>query len=300
MFKNYRVLILAIFATALFLSWLAMALTNTKYQQVNYWWQVMLAAFTILGGLLGLAVAKKWSGFKSGVGQGMIFLSLGLVTWGIGQAGWSYYTLKGIEDPTSVLVSTVYIVSIPLWFYGMIQLSRATGAKFGWRSISAKLLTIGMSVVLLVVSYYVLVILARGGLSSYKGDSISDIFYDLGYAFGDVLLLATSLSIFGLSWKYLGGRFKRPVLLILSAFVLQYIADFAFSYYDGKTQYYNGHWCDVVYLAVMAVLAIALCMLNPNVGSRAKNGKKIGESNNTDIPVVPQPSSLPQISGGIS
>ena len=85
-----------------------------------------------------------------------------------------------------------------------------------------------------------------------------------------------------------------------ASFAMQYVADFAFSYVDGRGEYFNGHWCDVVYLAVMAVLAIALCMLDPKAGGGTKNSKKVAENETqATIPVMPQPTSLSVVNGGL-
>ena len=86
---------------------------------------------------------------------------------------------------------------------------------------------------------------------------------DLGYAIGDALILAMSISIFGLSWRYLGGRFRRPIITILAAFGLMYVADFFFSYYTGTEEYFNGHWVDFAFLIVMTLFGVALVYMDP-------------------------------------
>jgi len=233
---------------------------------INYWWQAGLAAVAIIFGIFGMFTAKKWSWLKSGVGQGVFFISLGVVLWGLAQAGWTYYLLKYPTEEVvqSKIIDVVYFASIPLWTYGILKLSKATGAKFGLKKTSGKLLVLGLSLAMIAFSYYFLVIVARGGLDYFSDRTVWISFFDLGYAIGDAINLTIALAIFGLSWKYLGGRFKRPILSILLGFGMIYLADFLFSYYDGQGTYYNGNIVDLLYLLTIATFGLALCLLDPS------------------------------------
>lgn len=267
MTKKIKVLIIIAITVLLAGVWLALYLTKTQSQTINYWWQAGLAALSIIAGVLGLITAKKWSWLKSGVGRGVFFISLGLIMWGLGQAGWAYYTIAypGEEVVYNKLVDVLYFSSIPLWTYGILSLSKATGAKFGLKSSLSKLLVVVTTVIMLAVSYYFLIIVARGGSTYFDDQTVWNAFFDLAYAFGDAINLILAVVIFGLSWKYLGGRFKQPIIAILLAFGLLYLADFWFSYADGQGLYYNGHPCDMLYLVVVAIMGVGLCLLDPSV-----------------------------------
>src|SRR5580765_5240527 len=131
MFKNLKSKIILILFLVDLIWWSALFLTKTKYHSADYWYQIMLAIIPLAGGVFGLMNAKKWGWLKSSVGKGIFFLSLGLITWGIGQVFWSYYTIAQIEEvPYPSLADAGYILSWPLWAAGMINLSKATGAKF--------------------------------------------------------------------------------------------------------------------------------------------------------------------------
>lgn len=266
MTKKIKVFIILAITILLTVIWLALYLTKTQSQMVNYWWQAGLAVLSIIAGILGLLTAKNWSWLKSGVGRGVFFISLGLIMWGLGQSGWAYYTIAypGQEVVYNKLVDVLYFSSIPLWTYGVWCLSKATGAKYGLKSMLAKMTVIITSIIMMGVSYYFLIIVARGGSAYFEGQTIWNAFFDLAYAFGDAINLILAVVIFGLSWKYLGGRFKRPIIAILSAFGLIYLADFWFSYADGKGLYYNGHPCDLLYIAMVAIMGIGLCLLDPS------------------------------------
>jgi hypothetical protein len=262
--KIYTILVLS-FIWVVF--WAELFFTSTKEQSINYWWQAGLAGIAILFGIFGMLTAKNWSWLKSGVGKGVFFISLGVVMWGLGQAGWTYYLLKypGQEVVQSKIIDVLYFSSIPLWTYGIVKLSKATGAKYGLKTMKGKVLIGVLSVIMIIFSYYFLVVVARGGLSYFQDRSAWISFFDLGYAIGDAINLTIAIAIFGLSWRYLGGRFKRPIIAILSSFGLIYLADFLFSYYDGKGMYYNGNAVDLLYLLTISTVGLALCLLDPSI-----------------------------------
>ena len=272
--KKYKLLTIIVCSSFLALWWLVLSLSKTQSETSNYIWQALLAFVTIVYAAFGLLTSGQWSWLKSGVGKGIFSISLGLLLWGLGQAGWAYETLanSAVEVPNAPLLDFLYFASVPTWAYGIFQLSKATGAKFGLRKLSGKLFALATFAVIGTVSYYFLVVVARGGFEAYFDTSALPegslpmwwiAFTDLGYAFGDAMNLALSLSIFGLAWEYLGGRFKKPIMMILAAFGGMYIADFFFSYYDGLGAYYNGHWVDLGYLAVVSLFGAALVMIDP-------------------------------------
>ncbi len=266
MTKKLKLIIIITITVVMVVYWAALAATETKYKTVNYWWQACMSASAIIFGIFGLFSAKQWSWLKSGVGKSVFFISLGLISWGLGQGVWSYDVLTNPsnQSPNSLLLNVLYFAGLPLWSYGIIKLSKASGARYGLRSTWAKILVAALTVVMLTISYVMLVNVARGGSSYFhQGYSFADIFWDLGFAAGDAINLILVLAIYGLSWRYLGGRFKRPITIMLLAFVFLYLADFWFSYRDGLGVYYNGDWVDLLYILTVATFGIGLCLLDP-------------------------------------
>ncbi len=274
MTKKIKTIILVVTSVALLIYWGALAVTNTKYQLINYWWQAFLAVAAVLYGIFGLLSAKHWSWLKSGVGKSVFSISIGLILWGFGQAVWTYYVIKypQQQSPTTHLMDVLYFSSLPLWAYGIFILSKASGARYGLKGRWPKIFVIVMSLVMLIVSYVILVNVARGGtIYFHEGKSFWDIFFDLGYAVGDVVNLIMVMTIYALSWRYLGGRFKLPIILILVAFVLLYVADFWYSYLNAQNTYYNGDWVDLTYLLTIATFGLGLCLLDPSDIREATN-----------------------------
>jgi hypothetical protein len=217
----------------------------------------------LLGGVYGLVTASRWSGFRSTVGKAVIFLSLGLVTWGCGMVIWLYFNIVlGVAVPYPSLADVAFIISWPLWAVGAAYLSIATGARFGLEELKGKIGLIIVPCVIVAFSYYFLVVLARQGVLSIYDGSVKT-FFDLAYPIGDIVILTISLLIFGLSYKYLGGILKWAIYLILAAFIVNYFADFTFSYTTTLGTYYNGSLADVLFVTAMTLLSSGIALLDP-------------------------------------
>jgi len=240
--------------------WLYLQLNNITSGEIGYYYQFTYGLLPLLGGTLGLIRAKQWGLFSSKVGKSLTYLSIGLISWGIGQMFWSifYNIILNIEVPYPSIADYFYILSWPLWFLGMIHLSKATGARFSIKKLEGQFLLLLIPLVLIALSYYLLIIIARDGTLFTSNEDLQKIFFDLAYPIGDVIILTTSTLIFGLSFKYLGGKYKIPILCLLAAFVLNYITDFSFAYTTTKELYYNGHWVDILYPTVLALLSISI------------------------------------------
>jgi hypothetical protein len=263
--KKVKISTVIFCATVVFLWWAYMYATGTKETNLNYYWAAALAGIAILFGLLGLFTSKRWSWLKSDMGKAIFSISLGVVMWGIAQAGWTYFIFAYPDQEVvqSKLLDLVFFISIPLWTYGILKLSKATGAKYRLKSTKGKLLVTFLPIIMFIFSYYFLIVVARGGLESVNERGYWITFFDYAYAIGDVINLTLAIAIFGLSWNLLGGRFKKPILAVLTGFGLMYIADFAFSYLDGKGLYYNGDISDLMFLIAMTTFGVALCLLDP-------------------------------------
>lgn len=216
----------------------------------------------LVGGIYGLIVSRHWGGWRSAVGRAVVLLSLGLVTWGIGIAIWLVYNLiLQVEIPYPSWADAAFIVSWPLWSVGMIYLSRATGAQFGLKRLGGKIILLAVPVLVVALSYYFLVTIARGGTFELSEEYLK-IFFDLAYPIGDVVILTLATLVYGLSYKYFGGKYRFAIYLILAAFVLNYLADFTFSYTTTTEYYYNGSLADVLFATTMFVFATGIALLD--------------------------------------
>ena len=228
----------------------------------------------LMGGIYGLFVARYWGGLKSAVGKAVSFLSLGLITWGVGMVIWLYYNIVlNVEVPYPSFADASFILSWPLWGAGVAFLSIATGAKFGAKKVLGRILLFLIPLVVIVFSYYFLVTIARQGvISTY--DDVLKTFFDLAYPIGDIVILSISLLVIGLSYKYFGGIYKIAIYLILASFVINYFADFTFSYTTSLETYYNGSLADVLFVTTMTLMSAGMALLDSTKTPQATDIKQ--------------------------
>lgn len=207
---------------------------------------------------MGLYSSKHWGLVKSTMGKAILFLSLGLITWGIGEMIWSGYNffLK-VDVPYPSLADVGFVISWPLWGIGLYYLSFATGAKFGLKKLTGKFQLLMIPLIAIAFSYFLLVVVARDGVLTSNQDWIK-VFFDLIYPFFDVLILTEAAIIYGLSFKYIGGKYKWPVLVILLGVVVNYFADFGFSYTTTIETFYNGSWVDLLFSTAMFLVSFGV------------------------------------------
>ena len=226
---------------------------------------LFLGFIPLVGGINGLIIARRWGGTRSAVGRGIWFLSLGLISWALGTYIFSgvYNFLLDVEVPYPSFADVGYVLSLPLWIIGIVELSRATGAQYGLRSSQGKMLFLLVPVTIVAISYYLLVVVARGGSFDFTDSDVLKIFFDLAYPLGDVFILSLATLVYGLSYNYFGGIYKRAIYLILFGFILMYFADFSFSYTTTLGTWHPGDWVDLLFTAAMLVLSIGISMLDP-------------------------------------
>jgi len=231
----------------------------------NLYGVLFLGFIPVFGGINGILIARKWGGFKSAVGRAIIFLSLGLIAWGIGTYIYSgiYNVILQVEVPYPSYADIGYVLALPLWALGMIHLSRATGAKYGLQSSGGKFALLIIPASVIAASYYLLVIVARGGSLTGDDTALLKVILDLTYPLGDVIILTLATLIYGLSYSYFGGVFKKAIYMILSGFVLMYFADFAFSYTTTLGTWYPGDWNDLLFATAMLALSSGVALMDP-------------------------------------
>lgn len=251
------------FITAVFWIFLTIKTGHTSHEAGLYF-QILLFVIPFIGALVGLRNALLWGGFKSAVGKAVLLLSLGTLTWSIGMLIWNYYIfIAKVEVPYPSLADVAFILSWPLWALGVTYLSRATGVKFALRSAKGKILLFVVPIIAMAASYYMLVEVARGGVIELDFSSLSKLFFDLFYPIGTAVILAMALTFFALSLDFLGGRYKKPIVILILAFIVNYLSDFTFSLTTTNETYFNGHFVDFLFVTAMYLLAMSLSLMNP-------------------------------------
>ncbi len=267
------IIVLAACYIPMLIWWLTIHFRNIVDTNENYLFGLALGLFVIICGITGLTKSKNWGGMKSYIGRFIIFLSWGFMAWGVGTLTISYYNLALNQSyPYPSLADAAYILSWPLWFIGMYNLSKATGAKYRFRNTTGKLIAFLIIIFAFVASYYLLFTVARGGVFEISGNYLK-LFFDFAYPVGDIVIVTSSLLLFGLSANYLGGRFKTPILIIIIGFILNYTADIIFTYVNTVGTYHVANWVDMLYVTVFLLLAIGVNSFDSNLLTRSDKNR---------------------------
>lgn len=223
----------------------------------NYLYSFLLTPIPVMGGIVGFFIAKSWGLLKSSIGRSILFLSAGLLSWGIGNIIWAYYNFfKGIAVPYPSWADIGFIISYPLWTIGMINLPHALGGKFILKKKYGKILIL-IPVLVFVLSYFLLVFITKSFAVFTPVTSYVKLFFDITYPSSDIVILTAAL-IVGISYKFFGEKYKLSIYTIILAFCSMYIADFLFSYTTTTNTYYNGDFVDLAFTISFSFLSFGV------------------------------------------
>lgn len=213
-------------------------------------------------GLIGLSGAfygiwislKKWGGWKSIMGRGLILLPLGLLGQWFGVQVWAYYNIVAkVDVPYPSLADIGYFALIPAYTVGAWMFAHASGAKFSLRTKSGKIFA-------LIIPFFAL-ILAYALFLKDIGFDLSNpvkLFLDIGYPLGEIIPVSIALFTFTLSRNLLGGSMKSRILYLVGAFFFQFLTEYAFLYTAGAQTYVNGGWNDLMYATSYMIMSLGL------------------------------------------
>lgn len=261
------VLIFFILNTA-FWAWIhSTGLTDGFY---NYLFSFLFGLIPLFGGIAAMVLSKVWGGTKSAVGKAVLFIGLGVFLWGCGESIWSYYNFfAGVPAPYPSIADIGFAPSIFFYGIGAIYLARATGAKYALRHPWAKWIAFIAFVAVTLLAYYVLVIVARGGVLVPEGETMLKAFLDVVYPLGDLLAAVIAVIISGLSFPYLGGRYRLDIYFILAGLAVMFVADVIFSYTTTVGTYYNADIGDLILsLGTFALTFGVLGFTRPQLGAK--------------------------------
>ncbi len=255
--KELSAQIAILFFILISLWWLYIFLSGFEQTFQNYAFAATYGLMAAWGGIWGLLISKKWGGFSSTIGKAIIALSLGLLAQEFGQLTFSYYNIfSNIEIPYPSLADVGFFGSVILYIIGISLLAKASGAKFVLKTIVNKFQVVIIPMVMLIISYFMF-------LRDYEFD-FSDplrVFLDFGYPFGEAIYISIAILTYTLSRKLLGGVMKSRILLIIFAFVVQYIAESNFLYQTLQETWVNGGYGDYIYFLAYFIMTLGLIQL---------------------------------------
>jgi hypothetical protein len=235
------------FLVLLIIFWNVLYVSGLTEGFYNYLYSFLFGLIPLIGGFAAMMSSKRWGGLESAVGKAVFYIGLGIFLWGCGELIWSYYNFfMDVPAPYPSIADLGFAPSILFYGIGTAYLSKATGAKFGLRNPYAKAFVIFATLLIAIVSYYVLVVVARAGVLVPEGETLLKTILDIAYPLGDFISLTLSIIISGLSFKYLGGRYKYDIAAILAGLGVMFIADTVFSYTTTIGTYYNGNFGDLL------------------------------------------------------
>jgi predicted transcriptional regulator len=247
------------FTAFLVLFWSALFLTQTKDGFYNYFYAFLYGITPLMSGAIALFSAKKWGGLKTSIGKAVTFVGLGIFLWGFGEMMWSYYNfVLAVALPYPSLADFVFSPGTFAYALGVIFLADAAGAKFGLRNIYAKIFVMVAPILALLVSYYFLIIVARGGVLISTDGSVLKTILDIINPLSDFLGLSVSILISGLSFKYLKGGYVYEIWAMVVGLVVMFIADSVFSYTTTVGTYYNAFFGDLLYTLGLFLLSFGV------------------------------------------
>lgn len=207
------------------------------------------------GAIFGIKISlKKWGGWNSIIGKGLILLSLGLLGQWFGLQVWSYYNvIAKIEVPYPSLADVGYFALIPAYTLAAWMFAHASGGKFSLKTKSGKIYALLIPFIALILAYALF-------LKNIGFDLTNPIklFFDIGYPLGEIIPVSIAFFTLTLSKNFLGGSMKRKILFLVLAFYFQFLTEYAFLYTAGAETYINGGWNDLMYATSYMIMSLAI------------------------------------------
>ncbi len=272
--KLFRILLVIYVVTIIYSLYLNLFVDRASQSSAGAITQVPLALIPIVGSFIGMTVARSWGGMKSKLGRAITFYSLGLLAWGCGVVGWLIYiyVLGVTEVPYPSPADFVYMFAQIMWYAGSLTVAGVIGAQYGMRSGIAWVKVLLASIVAVALSYFLLITVAREGTLGAHEFSLKT-FFDFYYPIATALSLTLVLVVYLLSRKYLGGIYKRSLLVLFAGFIFQFFGDFLYTYSNTRGNYFNGQWSDMLFTTAMLILTWGLLLYD------TKRMNTVSESN---------------------
>lgn len=257
--KNRKVTLLLALMLAFFtVWWLGMSISHGFKDRSYVLLSEVYGLIALVGGLNGLREAKGLGSLKSHFGRAIIFLALGLLLQEFGQLAYSYFnSIAKVELPYPAVPDIGFFGSIPMYIIGAYYLMKGLGVVSIIKKSPIKLLiSIAVSASIVGVSYWLFL----------KGYDTADrtnaaIFFDFAYPLAQTIYVSIAVTILISVGGLLGGMMRKPVLLLLSAFLVQYAADSNFLYQTIHGTWGPAGYGDYIYMSAYFLMSLSLIYL---------------------------------------
>jgi signal transduction histidine kinase len=190
-----------------------------------------------------------------------LLVGLGVLSWGVAEAGWQFYLGTGREVPYPSWLDLFYLGGYPLVGAGAFLLPRARLGKF---ERARSLLDAGVGVVALSLVLWITYLNKAAVFDS--GLSFLENWVNVLYPIGDLVLL---LAVMALAFRKTDRRFGPELLAVGAALLLNAIADMTYWALVTTGSYSEGTWLDGLWLLGYAAFATTAWAILRPVGSPA-------------------------------
>ncbi len=258
----YQKVCLAFFV-ALIAFWIALFATGVTAGFYNYLYAFLYGLIPLVGGACAIRGRKLWGGTDTAIGKAVLFMGIGLFAWGVGETVWAYYNFfEGIEAPYPSAADFFFAPSVFFYALGAIFLAKTTGADMALKSAFGKLFALLAPAVILFATYYLLIVIGRGGEFFHDGNTALKNVLDLAYPLGDFVALSVSVIVSGLSFRYLSGGYRLDIFSIMAGLAVMFVADSIFSYTTSVGTAYNGDYGDLAFTVGVFLMTFGLLGFN--------------------------------------
>jgi len=252
--ENYFVKLISLLFIALTIWWVSIYAKGLTEGPQNNAFTLIYPFLSLLGGMIGLFVSRKWGGLKSMLGKSISMFSFGLLAQFFGQAMYAYYIyVADIAVPYPSWEDLGYFGSVIFYILGAVYLIKVVGFKFSFKSIKGKMLSFFIPLIMLEISY---IFFLQG--YTYDLSNKLKLFLDFGYPLGQAIYVSIAILAYWMSRNFLGGLLRRPLRLIIGVLIFQYLCDFTFLYQASRGTWYVGGINDFMYSVSYFAMTLSL------------------------------------------
>ncbi len=223
---------------------------------------ILLTILTLFGVISGFIVQNKWGSYKSLVGRSLLFITLGLLMWFVGNIIYLIISLSqvGGTEMYPSIADYFFILIDPFYAVALLIIMKYSGVMSKFKKVYSYLILLLVPIACVYANY----LLFFSDYSSLKDILVSELVFDLVYTFGSIAVMTLVILAFALSLGKLGGMFKKSLYMFFIGFALQYIADVFYSLRMDIELYNNGGVGDVLFFCSVFFIIFGVLFLNPS------------------------------------
>lgn len=175
----------------------------------------------------GIGAVREY-GIKNMHGRALLYITLGLAAWFIGETLFAVYDVVLHIDPYPSIADAFYLLAYPLILVGIFK------EIFNYKTDMNPIRSIVISIVSIILSILVFALSIQPSYSS--GASALENLIAMSYGVGDLILIVGVSHILMLTMDFQGGKLYRAWTYVIVAVCFMLLGDMLYAIY---TQQYN-------------------------------------------------------------